>query len=35
MILKRLQLETNLADSTNCYIIVDEITKEAMVIDPA
>lgn len=35
MILKRLQLETNLADLTNCYIIVDDITKEAMVIDPA
>ena len=35
MILKRLQLETNLADPTNCYIIVDEKTKEAMVIDPA
>lgn len=35
MILKRLQLETNLADATNCYIIVDEETKEAMVIDPA
>lgn len=35
MILKRLQLETNLADPTNCYIIVDEETKEAMVIDPA
>ena len=35
MILKRLQLETNLADPTNCYIIVDEETKETMVIDPA
>lgn len=35
MILKRLQLETALADATNCYIIVDEETKEAMVIDPA
>lgn len=35
MILKRLQLETNLADPTNCYIIVEEETKEAMVIDPA
>ncbi len=35
MILKRLQLETALADPTNCYIIVDEETKEAMVIDPA
>lgn len=35
MILKRLQLETALADATNCYIIVDEETKETMVIDPA
>lgn len=35
MILKRLQLETNLEDLTNCYIIVDDATKEAMVIDPA
>ncbi|MCI9286423.1 MAG: MBL fold metallo-hydrolase [Clostridia bacterium] len=35
MILKRLQLETALADPTNCYIIVDEKTKETMVIDPA
>ena len=35
MILKRLQIETALADATNCYIIVDEETKETMVIDPA
>lgn len=35
MILKRLQLETNLADPTNCYIVVDEETKETMIIDPA
>ena len=35
MILKRLQLETNLADPTNCYIVVDEESKEAIVIDPA
>lgn len=34
MILKRLQLNTNLGEPTNCYIIVDEETKEAMVIDP-
>lgn len=35
MILKRLQIETALADPTNCYIIVDEETKETMIIDPA
>lgn len=34
MILKRLQVNTPLGDPTNCYIIVDEQTKEAMVIDP-
>lgn len=35
MILKRLKLNTKLGDATNCYIIVDEETKETMVIDPA
>ena len=35
MILKRLQLNTNVVDPTNCYIVVDEDKKEAMVIDPA
>jgi len=35
MILKRLKLNTPLGDATNCYIIVDEETKETMVIDPA
>ena len=35
MILKRLQLKTPWVDSTNCYIIQDEQTKETMVIDPA
>lgn len=35
MILKRLQLHTNVVDPTNCYIILDEETKEAIVIDPA
>lgn len=35
MILKRLKLNTNLQDPTNCYVIMDEESKEAMVIDPA
>ncbi|MCI9015607.1 MAG: MBL fold metallo-hydrolase [Clostridia bacterium] len=35
MILKRLKLDTMLAEPTNCYIIVDEETKETIVIDPA
>lgn len=34
MILKILQLNTPLGQPTNCYIIEDEKTKEAMVIDP-
>lgn len=34
MILKRLKVETALGDPTNCYIVEDENTKEAMVIDP-
>ena len=34
MILKRLKVQTNLGDPTNCYIVVDEETKEAMIIDP-
>ena len=34
MILKRLQLNTTLGMPTNCYIVVDEDTKEAIVIDP-
>ena len=34
MILKRLQVNTPLSEPTNCYIIVCEETKEAMVIDP-
>jgi len=35
MILKRLQLKTPWVESTNCYIIQDEETKETMIIDPA
>lgn len=34
MILKRLKVNTTLGESTNCYIIVDEETKETIVIDP-
>lgn len=35
MILKRLKINTHIAELTNCYIIADEIAKEAMIIDPA
>lgn len=35
MILKRIKIATALGEDTNCYIIVDEDTKETMVIDPA
>lgn len=35
MILKRLKINVGLADDTNCYIILDENTKEAIVVDPA
>lgn len=34
MILKRLPVDTMLGEPTNCYIVVDEETKETMVIDP-
>ena len=34
MILKRLQVQTQLAEPTNCYIVEDEQTKETMVVDP-
>lgn len=34
LILKRLKINTLLNNPTNCYIIEDEDTKEAMVIDP-
>ena len=35
MILKRLKINVGLDEDTNCYIVVEEKTKEAMVIDPA
>ena len=35
MILKELKIRTWIGDPTNCYIILDEETKETMVIDPA
>ena len=35
MILKRLQLKSEWIESTNCYIIQEEASKEAIVIDPA
>lgn len=35
MILKELKISTWIGDSTNCYIILDEKSKETMVIDPA
>ena len=34
MILKELKINTWVGDPTNCYVIFDEKTKEAMVIDP-
>ena len=35
MILKRLKINTPLGEPTNCYIVVDDISKEAIIIDPA
>ena len=35
MILKELKIDTWVGDPTNCYIILDEESKETMVIDPA
>ena len=35
MILKTLKIDAGIGEPTNCYIIADEETKEAMVIDPA
>lgn len=34
MILKRLKLHTTIFEPTNCYIVQDENTKEAIIIDP-
>lgn len=34
MILKRILIQTELKDPTNCYIVFDQDTKETMVIDP-
>ena len=34
MILKRLKVNSGIVEQTNCYIVQDEETKEAMVIDP-
>lgn len=35
MILKELKIDTWVGDSTNCYIILDEQSRELMIIDPA
>ncbi len=35
MKLKELKIDTWIGDPTNCYIILDESSKETMVIDPA
>lgn len=35
MILKRIKVQMKFVGATNCYIIVDETQKKAMVIDPA
>lgn len=35
MILKELKIDTWVGDPTNCYIVLDEQSKELMVIDPA
>ena len=34
MILKRVKVNAGITDETNCYIVADEKTNEAMVIDP-
>ena len=35
MILKILKISTWIGDDTNCYIILDEKSKETIVVDPA
>ena len=35
MILKILKISTWIGDDTNCYIILDEESKETIVVDPA
>lgn len=35
MKLKELKINTWIGDATNCYVVLDERTKETMVIDPA
>ena len=35
MILKEQKIETWVGDPTNCYLILDEESKEIMIIDPA
>lgn len=35
MVLKELKIKTWIGDPTNCYIVVDDKSKETMVIDPA
>ena len=34
MILKKIEVEIIPRHITNCYIIADEVTKEAMIVDP-
>ena len=35
MILKKIKIDVGIGDLTNCYIIMDKDTKEAIIIDPA
>ena len=34
MILKRIEVEVVPGHITNCYIVADEVSKEAMIVDP-